>query len=217
MIVFESNKIISESNAAVNESDLETIESDSLFIESSSVVVKSNSVVNQSDSASTNFDSDFTKSYLLKAQSLIINLKTDFVCPQSITTGENITNTEKKFMPRSKKSPTKIMVDASERLAGLKSIDADFDLGNDLTAAKFKAKIDAIYGVLEEYNSLLSEVDQKSNAFDVLEKELRDLNERYLLAVAVNFGKDSDEYEMAGGKRKSERKKPTKKDNLAKS
>lgn len=115
-------------------------------------------------------------------------------------------------MPRSKKSPTKIMVDSSERLAGVKSIDADIDLGNGLSAEAFKAKIDEIYAVLEEYNSLLSQVDQKSNAFDVLEKELRDFNERILLAVAAKYGKDSDEYEMAGGKRKSERARPVRKE-----
>lgn len=117
-------------------------------------------------------------------------------------------------MPRSKKSPTKIMVDATERLSGLKSIEADLDLGNGLTNTFFETKIDEIYAALEDYNSLLSLVDQKSNVFDTLEKHLRDLHERILLAVAAKYGKDSDEYEMAGGKRKSERAKPTKKETI---
>ena len=100
---------------------------------------------------------------------------------------------------------------ADKRLAGIKSIDENIDLGNNLTAANYKLKIDQITAVLENYNSLLSQADQQANNFDGLEKELRDLNERYLLAVAAKYGKDSSEYEMAGGKRKSERKRPAKK------
>jgi hypothetical protein len=35
------------------------------------------------------------------------------------------------------------------------------------------------------------------------------MHERMLIAVAAKYGKYSDEYEKAGGKRKSERKRPT--------
>jgi len=38
-----------------------------------------------------------------------------------------------------------------------------------------------------------------------------ELSEDMLLAVAAKFGKDSPEYEMAGGVRRSERKRPTRK------
>lgn len=103
------------------------------------------------------------------------------------------------------------MTTAGERFNGLKTVDPDFDLGNGLTAAFYKNKIDAIKGVLDKYNSLLTQADEQSNIFDMLEKELRDLNERFLLAVAVKYGKDSNEYEMAGGTRKSEHAKRTKK------
>ena len=43
------------------------------------------------------------------------------------------------------------------------------------------------------------------------EKAIRDLSERMLAGVASKYGKDSSEYEMAGGTRKSERKRPTRK------
>lgn len=43
------------------------------------------------------------------------------------------------------------------------------------------------------------------------EKQLRDLSERMLIAVAAKYGKNSYEYEMAGGVRKSERKRPVRK------
>ncbi len=47
--------------------------------------------------------------------------------------------------------------------------------------------------------------------FDNLEKELKDWNGRMLAGVGSEFGKDSPEYEAAGGVRKSERKKPARK------
>ena len=43
------------------------------------------------------------------------------------------------------------------------------------------------------------------------ESELNDWNRRVLSAVEAQFGPDSSEYEMVGGTRKSERKKPSKK------
>ena len=41
------------------------------------------------------------------------------------------------------------------------------------------------------------------------QRDIRALSERMLIAVAAKYGKDSYEYEMAGGIRKSERKRPT--------
>ncbi|ASC70730.1 hypothetical protein XM38_016750 [Halomicronema hongdechloris C2206] len=51
--------------------------------------------------------------------------------------------------------------------------------------------------------------EASDQAYDGLldkEKQLNALSERMLLAVAVQYGKDSYEYEMAGGTRTSERK-----------
>jgi hypothetical protein len=41
---------------------------------------------------------------------------------------------------------------------------------------------------------------------DDAEKTLRDMSERMLTGVATKYGKDSDEYEKAGGVRKRDRK-----------
>jgi hypothetical protein len=114
-------------------------------------------------------------------------------------------------MPRNKKSATQIMNDAAARLAGIKSIAADIDLGNGLKAETFGAKIAEVGTALEDYNTTLSTADEKLNIFNAREKELKDMHERMLIAVAAKYGKDSDEYEKAGGKRKSERKRPTRK------
>ncbi|MCI5134384.1 MAG: hypothetical protein D3920_04760 [Candidatus Electrothrix sp. AW2] len=50
------------------------------------------------------------------------------------------------------------------------------------------------------------------NDFRTLEKELRDLSSRMLSGVKVKYGRDSNEYEMAGGTRLSDRKKKLRKD-----
>jgi len=63
----------------------------------------------------------------------------------------------------------------------------------------------------DAYNALLSQADQAQNELLAAEKAIRDLSERMLAGVASKYGKDSSEYEMAGGTRKSERKRPTRK------
>lgn len=100
---------------------------------------------------------------------------------------------------------------AITRLAALKSIDANLDLGNGLLVSQYEAIINDLRDKLSDYNTTLSMVDSKLNAVNETEKALKDLSERMLTGVAAKYGKNSDEYEKAGGTRKSERKKPTKK------
>jgi len=96
---------------------------------------------------------------------------------------------------------------AKLRLAGLQSIDPLLDLGGGLTVASFKADIEDVDGELNTYNTMLSNVDQVSNRLETKEDKLNDKSTRMLAAVGARFGKDSDEYEKAGGTRTSERKK----------
>jgi hypothetical protein len=97
---------------------------------------------------------------------------------------------------------------ANDRSAALKGIAAPLALGGGLTLPNYDAKIGVVKGKLDAYNTLLSQADRISDELDGLEKELTDLNERMLTGIATQFGKDSPEYEAAGGTRKSERKKP---------
>lgn len=114
-------------------------------------------------------------------------------------------------MPRKRKAATQTMIAAAARLASLKSVDPALDLGAGLKIADFDNVIKATNGKLEQYNTSLGVSDGFLNEFNQQEKILKDINERMLAAVGARFGKDSDEYEKAGGVRKSERKKPTKK------
>ncbi|NJO17342.1 MAG: hypothetical protein HC877_16845 [Thioploca sp.] len=100
---------------------------------------------------------------------------------------------------------------SQQRLSALLSIDNNLDLGNNLTSAIYREEIVKAQSLLDAYNTLLSQADGALNAFVIAEKNLKDLSERMLSGVGVKFGKDSAQYEMAGGVRKSERKRPLRK------
>ena len=107
---------------------------------------------------------------------------------------------------------SKVITDAQERSADLRAIDPNLDLGNDLTVAAYDAKIAEVQTALDAYNGLLAQADAAGNDFRTLEKELRDLSSRMLSGVKVKYGRDSNEYEMAGGTRLSDRKRKSRKD-----
>jgi hypothetical protein len=108
-----------------------------------------------------------------------------------------------------KKKTSKVIENANVRLASIKSIGENLDLGNGVTAVGYENLIKEVKNLLEDYNTTLSTVDTKANLYQAKEKDLRDLHERILISVAAKYGKNSDEYEQAGGVKKSERKKRT--------
>lgn len=104
---------------------------------------------------------------------------------------------------------------ATVRAAGLASISPTLDLGNGITLVAYNTAIDgitkAVTGKLAVYNATLSLADQQLNELLAAEKALNVLSETMLMAVGVKYGKDSNEYEKAGGVRTSERKAPVRK------
>jgi hypothetical protein len=110
-------------------------------------------------------------------------------------------------------SPT--LVKATTRANKLSEIRPDLVLSSSMTLANYQVKVKTAQAALDHYNGLLTQADLESDQFDDLEKELKDLSERMLTGVATEFGKDSPEYEAAGGVRKSERKKPVRKPKTA--
>ena len=101
-------------------------------------------------------------------------------------------------MPR-KKNTSPALEKARPRAAALASIDAKLDLGNSLTLAGYTAQIEAVQRQLDDYNRLLSLVEEAKNKLEAGEKALAGLSEQMLIGVAYKFGKDSNEYEKAGG------------------
>ena len=94
-------------------------------------------------------------------------------------------------------------------LAAVKSIDSALDLGSDITVPNYEAVINTLSTKLNTYNTALSTIDDLYNECISQIEIVKDWNERILTGVATKYGKNSSQYEMAGGKKKSERKKPT--------
>lgn len=113
-------------------------------------------------------------------------------------------------MPRKKRS-SPVLDRGERRAAALKSVSPSLDLGEGLTLENYTLQLELLRSQLTTYNESLSFVDRALSTVRDTEKEIRDLSERMLIAVAAKYGKNSYEYEMAGGIRKSERKRPMRK------
>ena len=107
-----------------------------------------------------------------------------------------------------KRRTSSVLETSQQRLAGLKSIDPEPNFSGDMTVAAFTAKVTGFTGNLGTYNQHLAALDDEQNAIDAEEEELRDWNSRWLSAIEAKYGRDSSEYEMVGGTRTSDRKKP---------
>lgn len=106
-------------------------------------------------------------------------------------------------MSRKKRSST-ILEKAEHRAAGLKSLGVNLDFGNSRTLANFLTAIEQMRTKQEAYNQLLAKIDSIYVEMLDFEKSLADLSDHMLLGVACQFGRDSSEYQAAGGVRKSE-------------
>lgn len=113
-------------------------------------------------------------------------------------------------MARQKRS-SPILEAARQRLAGLKSITEKPNYGPNLTVEGYEQDIVTFSTLLDEYNGALAALDDLQNRLGVGEASLNDKNRRMLSATEATYGPDSSEYEMVGGTRKSERKKPGRK------
>ena len=95
----------------------------------------------------------------------------------------------------------------------MRSIDPKLDFGSGFSNTAFAALITKVNADLDTYNTLLSKLDEAYNAFEASEKALATFSGKMLANVAIRYDKDSSEYEMAGGVRSRDRKRPTRKKN----
>lgn len=109
-------------------------------------------------------------------------------------------------MSLKKKTTSKVVQFAAARAAGMESIAPTMDFGDGLTHTAYKAAIADAQTKLAAYNSLLAQVDEARGSFGAAEDNVRDLSDRMLAATAARFGRESSEYQKAGGTRKSDRK-----------
>lgn len=100
-----------------------------------------------------------------------------------------------------------ILEKASTRAANLRAISPTLDLGSGLTLAEFEQSIAEFRTLQDEYNGILALADEKKNILEAKAKALKERHTRMLAGVGVRWGKNSNEYEKAGGTRTDERKK----------
>lgn len=94
--------------------------------------------------------------------------------------------------------------DSRKRSAGIKKFPTPTPLPAGLSLEEVENKQVALASLLTQYNGILAEADRLLNEIQASEKDLRKYDSRLLSAIALVYGKDSSEYEMAGGKRESE-------------
>jgi uncharacterized protein (DUF934 family) len=107
-------------------------------------------------------------------------------------------------MPRRKRT-SRTLEKVELRAAGLRAVDPDMDYGDVRTLSHLAKLMEQLRTKLDAYNTALAVIDSSQTEIEELEKTLSELSERMLIGVAFNYGKDSREYEMAGGVRKSDR------------
>ncbi len=113
-------------------------------------------------------------------------------------------------MPRLKKA-SDVIDKASSRLSQLRSISPNLDLGKGMTVQAFSDVIATARDRVSAYNTTLSHLNADRMAMQEAEKVVSEMSEKMMIAIAYEYGKDSSEYSMAGGVRKSERKRPARK------
>lgn len=88
---------------------------------------------------------------------------------------------------------------AQRRIALMKSIDENLDLGNDLTIAAYNKLIEESRAALEAHNTLKSQYEASCDKMKEIDKTLSSFSGRMLAGVAAKYGRNSVEYIKAGG------------------
>ncbi len=107
-------------------------------------------------------------------------------------------------MPRQKKT-AHIAEKLEHKLASLKAIDPNLDLGEDCNVNVLQDSIDQLREKITTYNNALSIIDSSQSEIAQLEKFLTTLGTKFQLGIAFKYGKDSEQYKLVGGTTTSDR------------
>ncbi|MEH1889236.1 MAG: hypothetical protein V7K92_07135 [Nostoc sp.] len=107
-------------------------------------------------------------------------------------------------MPRTKRS-SRILEKAEFRVAGLKAIDPNINFDNTYSLQNLSQLIEQFHNMLNDYNAAIAMIDSSRKKLDEMEKTLNHVSDKMLVGVGFKYGKNSDEYELAGGVRDSDR------------
>ncbi len=107
-------------------------------------------------------------------------------------------------MPRQKRS-SPVLEKTEQKLIGFKSINSSLDFGDFVSVNHLTELTGELRNEIDQYNMMLTALDTAKGKIETLERSIRETSERLVNGVASRYGKNSREYEMAGGVRKSER------------
>ncbi|MBD2682364.1 MULTISPECIES: hypothetical protein [Nostoc] len=107
-------------------------------------------------------------------------------------------------MPR-KKRTSPLLEKTEQKLIGFKSIDSSLDFGDSVSVNHLTELTGELRNEIDQYNMMLTAIDTAKEKIETLEKSIRETSERLVNGVASRYGKNSRQYEMTGGVRKSER------------
>ncbi|MEI1377959.1 hypothetical protein PQG02_08250 [Nostoc sp. UHCC 0926] len=103
------------------------------------------------------------------------------------------------------KRTSRVLEKAELRSAGLKAIDSNLDFGENCDLQNLTQLIEQLRIMLNAYNIDIAMIDSSKTKIDEMEKTLSNLTDKLVRGVAFKYGKNSSEYELAGGIRDSER------------
>ncbi len=95
-----------------------------------------------------------------------------------------------------------ILEKAQKRNLAIQSIDPNLNMGEGASVADFSASIAETQAKVDRYNLAISTLTQLHGEMMASEKSLANQHERMLTCVSGRFGRDSLEYEMAGGRKR---------------
>jgi len=107
-------------------------------------------------------------------------------------------------VPRTKRS-SRILEKAEFRVAGLKAIDPNINFDDTYSLQHLSQLIEQLHNMLDDYNAAIAMIDSSRKKLDEMEKNLSQVSDKMLVGVGFKYGKNSNEYELAGGVRDSER------------
>ena len=106
------------------------------------------------------------------------------------------------------KRKSEVLEAARRRLVGIQQISPAPTFGPGLTIEGYEAEIEGFMADQDAYNGDIAALDERNNLLDAREQRLADFSQRILAAVKAQFGPGSNEFELAGGVRRSDRKRP---------
>ncbi|MBD2413028.1 hypothetical protein FACHB389_02240 [Nostoc calcicola FACHB-389] len=107
-------------------------------------------------------------------------------------------------MPRKQKT-SPLLEKTEQKIIGFKSINSSLDFGDSISLNHLTELAEQLHNEIDQYNMMLTALDSAKAKMQTLEKTIREISERLVSGVALKYGKDSREYEMTGGVRKSDR------------